>query len=212
MRLITVNICLLIFSLQTQAQTAIGGKIGVSIANVATNVSDPNAKSKIGVNGGFVFAYGIGNGKISFVGELLFTQKGGNNIVSGDVNRFYIEIPAMLRYGFSIVESFPLRIFINAGPYLGLGFGQRSGGDAYYNKDAGSTNVMEMGVAAGGGFMYPAGPGNIFVEGRYSYALTNLVNKTLERNEYTAISAGYLYTLKGKSQEEKDKTIAPGFE
>lgn len=191
----------------THAQIAIGGKAGVNVSNVIANQSSSNDQSKIGFNVGAVGSIGIGSsGKLFGVGELNFNQKGGTNKVSGTNNLGYIELAALLRYTIGFGEAFPLKLFLNAGPYLGIKTGRIADSTNY------NSNVAEFGLGAGGGLMIPVGPGNLFVEARYSVGLTNLVTQTLERNGVTSFSIGYLYTIKEKSTETQDKGVNGGFE
>jgi hypothetical protein len=117
-----------------------------------------------------------------------------------------LELAALLRYAIGFGESVPLKVFLNAGPYFGIKTGRSA------EITIGSSKAIEFGIGAGGGLWYPIGPGKIFLEARYNVALSNLVPETLERNEYTAISLGFLYTLKAKSSESQDKGVQGGFE
>jgi hypothetical protein len=202
-------ISLSMLSSLAHAQLAVGGKAGVNIANLAANqpIGAEIQESKIGFNVGAVGSLGIGSsGKLFGVGELNFNQKGGKNGVSGTNSLGYLELTALLRYTIGFGEKVPFKLFFNAGPYFGIKTGRKADIAAY------NSNIAEFGLSGGGGIMVPVGNGNIFVEARYSFAVTNLVPQTFERNRVTSISIGYLYTLKGKTEEAKDKGVQGGFE
>ena len=214
MKFTITSLFILLLIPNIQGQISVGGRVGANISNVATNGTTGNEKSKTGFHVGVIGSMPISkSGKLSVVGELVLNQKGGVNFVSGTNSSFYIELPVMLRYAFSITESFPMKVFINGGPYIGVMASRTADGGPDLkspNKDA--SNIMEFGLAGGGGLMYPLGPGSLFVEARHTFGLTNMVSSTLERNYFTSISIGYLYMLAGKSQEDQDKTIQGGFE
>lgn len=189
------------------AQIAIGGKAGLNISNVVANQSSSIDENKLGFNIGVVGSMGIGSsGRLFGVGELNFNQKGGKNMVSGANSLGYIELAALIRYVIGFGETVPFKMFLNVGPYVGFKTGRKADTTAF------SSNIAEFGVGGGGGLIMPAGPGNLFLEVRYNIAVTNMVSETLERNTLTSISVGYLYTLKEKTSEVKDKDVKNAFE
>jgi len=200
------------FSQGTRPSFGIGGKGGVNISYFADNFSV--GQSAIGANVGAVGIMNFGaNGTTSFVAEILFSRKGGANRASGKNEISAIDIPILFRFSKSIKEEIPLKLFFNAGPYIGVNFSRKVTGELplNYAKDF-STNFLELGLCAGVGVSYPIGPGALFLEGRYAFSITNVVPKSLENNRITSITLGYVYYLQGQTEEQKDKKIDSGFE
>lgn len=183
---------------------AVGGKVGPNFSTITDNFDKQD--SKIGFHVGVVGVMGFGkNGNSSLIGEILLNQKGGKNSVSGDNTIYGLDLPIMYRYTKTLKENLPLKLFFNAGPYVGMLLSRSATVKT-------SQQIGEFGFCGGGGLIYPLSIGQIFLEGRYSFALTNVVPETFERNRFTSISIGFIYNIKGKSQEDKDKKIDGGFE
>ncbi|MFN0049877.1 MAG: porin family protein [Cytophagales bacterium] len=206
----------LLFAAGIQAQSSnpsfsLGAKGGINIAFFADNFS--SGTSNIVGNAGAVGVMNFGkNGFTSLIGEILFNQKGGTNQSSGlnEINN--IDIPILFRYSKTIKEDFPMKLFFNAGPYVGMMVSRKKSDEPQYFAKDFKSNFLELGLCAGLGGMYPIGPGSVFLEFRYGFSVTNIVPQSFERNQISSISIGYLYHLQGKSQEEKDKKVDGGFE
>jgi hypothetical protein len=201
---IIVFFCIKVGAQNANPTFAVGGKLGPNFSTVVDNFD--NASAKAGIHIGAVGVMGFGkNGNSTLVAELLFNQKGGKNQVSGNNNVLALDLPILYRYTMVIKQDFPLKAFFNVGPYVGATLSRKAD-----NKT--NQRIGEFGIAGGGGLFYPISIGTLFLEGRYAISLTNMVPATLERNRVTSISVGFIYALKGKSQEQIDKTIDGGFE
>jgi hypothetical protein len=69
--------------------------------------------------------------------------------------------------------------------------------------DAINRKKLDIGVTGGVGFQFPAGPGSILVEGRYTHGLTNLNDSATSdtqkiRNRSFAAFAGYAIPIGGR--------------
>jgi hypothetical protein len=198
----------------SQLKLGFGGGVGVNFASLNSSFDYGN-KSKTGFHIGAIGTMAIGkNDNLFLVGGFDFDQKGGTNVVSGTNSTFYLGIPVLIRYTFSPKQDFPLKIFINTGPYIGMLLGRSVSNPlaTSSSENSNSASFFETGLAFGGGVLYPLGNGNLFLEGRQSFALSSLVKNSLQRNQMFTISAGYIYLLGAKSQEKADKTIDSGFE
>ena len=201
---LAVLFCIKVNAQSSNPSFAVGGKLGPNFSTVADNFDNP--QSKVGFHIGAVGVMGFGkNQNSSLVAELLFNQKGGKNTASGNNSISALDLPILYRYTMSIKEELPIKLFFNIGPYVGATLSRSA--DIKTNQ-----SFAEFGIAGGGGLFYPISVGTIFLEGRYALSLTNLVPQTLERNRVGSISVGFIYFLKGKNQEEKDKAVEGGFE
>jgi len=209
---ITILLIKAAFSQGSNPNFGIGGKAGLNITYFPDNYSI--GQSSTGANAGIVGVMDFGKtATTSLVAEILFNQKGGTNRVSGRNQISAIDIPILFRFSKAIKDELPLKLFFNAGPYIGLNFYRKSIGEVplNYAKDF-TSNLLELGLCGGLGVMYPIGPGVLMVEFRHGFSLTNVVPKSLESNQITSFSLGYIYYMKGQSQEKKDKKIDAGFE
>lgn len=183
------------------AQT-IGFKVGASFAKwdfeTATGGEDLETLTAF-MGGGFVR---FGLGRVGLQPELLVVTRGGEypaEAFEGDAKLKvdYIEVPVLL-----IV---PLTMGTGVAPYV---FGGPSfafeinckvetsavSGDA--SEDCSDNDLREstdIGATAGGGLSFPMGPGDLFVEGRYNWGLTNLAKGegTEIKSRTGAVLAGY---------------------
>lgn len=189
----------------------VGAKGGVNIAFFADNFS--SGTSTVVANAGAIGVMNFGkNGNSALVAELLFNQKGGTNKASGQNQISNFDLPILYRYSTSIKQEFPMKLFFNAGPYFGVVLARKTTStEANYAKDF-KSNFLEMGLCGGLGATYPIGPGNVFLEFRYGFSITNIVPLSSERNQVSSISLGYIYNFQAASQEDKDKKIQGGFE
>lgn len=200
------------FTYSFNPSLAVGGKLGLNAARLSDNYFG-GKKSRYAMHMGGVATMGVGKFENLFlVGEFLFNQKGGINLASGENRISTLDLPILIRYVAPIKKDFPLLFFINTGIYTGAIITRKVAGDADNYAAKFRRNYAEFGMCIGGGIYYPAGPGNVFLEARYAFGLTNVVSLSYERNRLTSFSIGYLYNLKGKSQEEIDKNVQSGFE
>jgi len=135
----------------------------------------------------------------------------------------YIEIPVLGRFTFGD----KIRFFVDAGPYVGFLVRARAvtkGTSAFYLDEAGtmpiiippatdpaefdlgadtdvkdSLKTMNIGLAGGGGLIYPLGPGELILEAHFQLGLTT-IQKDIETSGKSqtgaiVISLGYLLPL-----------------
>jgi hypothetical protein len=135
----------------------------------------------------------------------------------------YIEVPVMGRWA----GGGRLRFFLNAGPYVGFLVRAKavtSGTSALYLDEAGTTPVVippstdplivdlgaktdvkdslktvNVGVAGGGGVIYPLGPGDLILEARFELGLTTIQKDVATSGESRTgaviVSLGYSFPL-----------------
>jgi hypothetical protein len=190
---------------------------GISIPNIRGNANDKFSKGFKSRQGPFfgIFAEFPLASQFSLVAELNYASQGGKrdglqlitSLPPGlplppDTDLYadfrnetildYVELPVLVRVTF---ES-AVRIFLNAGPYVGYLVRARavtSGSSLIYLDEAGTmpivetpvsfdaeTDVMDSlkrwnaGVMGGGGFKYGLGPGDIILEARFQYGLVTI--------------------------------------
>ncbi len=148
---------------------------------------------------------------------LLFAEFNNETILE------YLEIPIMVRWGFGKTTRF----FINAGPYLGYLARARAltdGTSIVYLDEDGTIPVLvppenepltipldaetdvedslkktNVGLAAGGGAVFPLKPGNIIIEAHFQLGMS-VLQKDVPTNGSTktgaiVVSVGYAFTL-----------------
>ena len=188
-----------------------GGRAGLNISQFNDNFGGGSSAYGANVAGIGVMNFGK-YGYTSLIGELVFNQKGGTNRASGENRIYNIDIPVLFRFTKSIKENIPVKLFFNAGPYAGFMLARNVKPDSNSYAQDFKENFVEAGLCLGAGFIYPLGPGSVFLEGKYAFSISNVVQNSYERNRLTSISIGYIYQLAGKTQEQKDKKIDGGFE
>ncbi len=173
------------------AQT-IGFKIGPTFANLDIEDDDtPETLTSFG-GGGF-----IRFGALQL--ELLALTKGAEmdlDGVTGKLKVTHIEVPVLG------VFSLPAGPYLFAGPSVGFEVGcdiEVDDGEVSGEADCDvggdlERKKLDFSLVGGAGLQFPAGPGKILVEGRYSHGLTDL-NDAEEggsvKSRYFAIFAGY---------------------
>lgn len=122
------------------------------------------------------------------------------------VNR-YLQLPVMAHLS---IGGQKLRIFLNAGGFVGFQVGARLKGhnriDAYYQYDekyefdSRKDNRFEGGLLAGGGVKYDTKSWTFFAEGRFYYSLTDLQKDYMQHqipryNNTVLVQAGILFNF-----------------
>jgi hypothetical protein len=186
------------------AQT-IGFKLGASLANwSADDLDNTNLNSITGFAGGGHIRFGMGRLGIQL--ELLSITKGTEfEDLSGDddgkIGIEYVEIPLLLHVPLSLGSITP---YVFGGPSLAFEVScsvEEGGLDVDCDDPAGDIigrSSTDFGVSAGGGLGFPVGPGNLFVEGRYTWGLKNLNDSDVGpevKNKGALIMAGYEISL-----------------
>jgi hypothetical protein len=172
----------LLIAAPLQAQTTIGVKGGVNIANIDTNIPDISdlADSKTGFVGGAFATFGLGS-LFALQPELLYSQKGFKAEESGqsaELGLNYFEIPVLLKAQFKLAM---LRPAIYAGPVLSFETGcsfSMSGVsvDCDVGDDFSDRKKTEWGAVFGANLDFLVGSLTLILDARYQLGLTNLAD------------------------------------
>jgi len=196
----------LLIAAPLQAQTTLGVKGGINIANVDTNVSDISdlADSKTGFVGGGFVTLGLGS-LFALQPELLYSQKGFQADEFGEtvkLNTNYIEIPVLLKAQFKLAM---LRPAVYAGPVVSFETGcSLSALEVSVDcddemADVGDRKKNEWGAVFGANLDFILGPVILILDARYQLGLTNLADVPDSdeevKNRVWQIMAGVGFTL-----------------
>ena len=172
----------LLIAAPLQAQTTIGVKGGINVANVSTNVSDlPDViDSKTGFVGGGFVTLGLGS-LFALQPELLYSQKGfeaSEGDLSAQLGTNYIEIPVLLKAQFELAM---LRPALYAGPVVSFETSCNVsivGVSVECDDDEGFVDrkTTEWGAVFGGNVDFILGPVILILDARYQLGLTNLAD------------------------------------
>ena len=190
------------------AQLGIGARVGVNIATAnfekdLTNNPDYN----LGFQGGVVVEVGL----LDFFAiqpEVNFVQKGLKRIeLMGDapseheVKTYlnYIEVPVLFKgkFGGEMVKA-----YLMAGPTFGYAFDGMMKIEDMPDEDVSFDNLKraEFGLQFGAGVGVAAGPGTLFLDGRYGMGISD-INDLKDspygewRNDGFNIGIGYIFTI-----------------
>lgn len=190
-------------SIDSAAAQTIGFKVGPTFSNIDEDPDDTTVDESTltSFGGGGFIRFGFAG--LSLQLEALAITKGSKVEDEGgdddlELQLDYIEVP--------ITAMFSL----GNGPYLFVGpsFGfeidcdisvKFGGSENSFDCDDDSVDSFErkkldVGVTGGLGFQFPAGPGSLLIEGRYTHGLTNLNDSNTDgkiRNRSYAAFAGY---------------------
>ncbi|HEX9902158.1 MAG TPA: porin family protein [Acidobacteriota bacterium] len=156
-----------------------GPILGFSLAKQCEKDFDNSFKLGLAL-GGFV-AYKF-NSRLSFIGQLLFVQKGFRY---SDTDAFgpydsrltlsYLELPILARYTFG---SDTFQYFALAGPAFGLKLGGKFStdwdGESYESTDMSHYKGMDLGLVLGAGVGYPLCSGWLLFDVRFTFGLLNI--------------------------------------
>jgi len=191
MRKLLVAAIIVVFVLESvSAQTSLGLKSGINLANLTGDIGD-GFKSKIGFHAGAFIEFEISD-VFSFQPELMFSMQGTkakeNN---AKVNLNYLILPLIAK--FYVVEGLSLE----AGPQIGLllsGKINGGGSDGLDLKEV--TNNIDTGLTFGLGYKLDSG---IFFSGRYNLGLSSVDDSNGEfwgnktKNSVIQVSTGYRF-------------------
>ena len=165
------------------AQTTIGVKGGINVADVSTNVVDVSdlVDSKTGFVGGGFVTLGLGS-LFAVQPELLYSQKGFKAEEGGQsaqLNTNYLEIPVLLKAQFKLAM---LRPAVYAGPVvsfettcnldvLGVTFDCDDDDEGFDQR-----KKTDWGAVFGANLDFFLGPLTLILDGRYQLGLTNLAD------------------------------------
>jgi hypothetical protein len=193
---------MLAFVAAPAAAQTIGFKVGPTFANldIDDDASEPESLTSFG-GGGFI-RFGL------LQVELLALTKGaeqsfdfGAGPVDGKFKLTHIEVPV------TAVFSLGAGPYLFAGPSVGFEVScevEVDDGDVSAEADCDEGDELprkkfDFGLVGGAGIQFPAGPGSILVEGRYSHGLADLndddTDDTSVKSRYFAVFAGYSIRL-----------------
>ncbi len=194
----------LLVAIPLRAETRVGILGGANFATLNFSRVDPEVslRSKTFFGAG-ILVETVFSDKLSLQLEPMFLEKGGKieirdffgeNAV-GSLRFSYIELPVLLRLS---KPSGKARPYLILGPSVGYRFRAKAkdeitGEETDVDED---IEKWDFGVGAGGGLSVPAGRASVFVEGRYTWGLTN-VNKADEdikiKNRGAQVLAGVAF-------------------
>lgn len=163
---------------QTFAQFNIGITGGVNIASFDVKNEDDEISSRTLWNVGAVGEYKI-NDQFSIKTEPMFLKKGGIVEKSNEnpeliFDQAHLEVPIMLK--FSMGEK--NKVFLITGPTVGITLSSDLEADIEginFEADLKDlTESIDFGIGIGGGFSFDIYPGTLFIQGKYTFGLTNL--------------------------------------
>ena len=227
MKKLTLLVLSLIIVMTAQAQFLIP-KAGITLSKVDVEVSQ-GMKSRLGLMIGLGYNHPI-NEILSFQPELSFVQKGyrqdysmsDDDISIESKGKFiinFIEIPLQLKASFDAASN--LKVFLNAGPSIGIGLGGKYEADytfsfmgdsesmsldgkiKYGDSDDSDEetlfldNRLELGLQIGGGVLIAD---KIMIDLRYSHGLTSMTKESDDtskiKNRVIQFTVGYPIRLK----------------
>jgi hypothetical protein len=189
------------------AQMRIGAKGGVSFANMSLDPDeDIDTESLLGFVGGGEVQIPIGTGGVSVQPELLYIRKGFEETEAGETFKLqvdYIEIPLLLRYD---IPAAAVRPYVLAGGTVSfeascklVAEDETVSADIDCDDEAAGvdTESTDFGVLFGGGIAFPAGPGALFIEGRYGIGLADVDAEegSEAKHRVGAVMVGYSVSL-----------------
>jgi len=172
----------LLIAAPLQAQTTLGVKGGVNVADVSTNSIDlpTDLDSKTGFVGGAFATFGLGS-LFALQPELLYSQKGfgaSEGDLTAELGVNYFEIPVLLKAQFKLAM---LRPAIYAGPVVSfetscnldvIGVSVDCDGDEGFV----DRKKTDWGAVFGANLDFILGPVILILDGRYQLGLTNLAD------------------------------------
>lgn len=153
-----------------QAQVSIIPKGGITLSNISFDQDQAGQKSRMGYVAGLGLNIPITSDNFfSIQPELLYIQQ-GTRLSAGSYGLNYAQLPLLLKINFG-GEGFP--IYVNAGPSFGYLLNPPSRiGEITFN----DPKRLDIGLQFGGGFGVKAGPGNVLLDARYGFGITNINN------------------------------------
>jgi len=155
----------------TSAQTVIGAKAGINIANItfSGDGASLSADSRTGFVGGLFARFGIGS-PFFIQPEVLYSSKGSKSD-EATLAVDYLEIPVLFGAAFPLNES-ALKPMVFAGPAVGINLSCDDDGF-----DCGDeTKSTDFSLVFGAGIEYALSSVTLYLDGRYNLGLTNVVD------------------------------------
>ena len=182
-----------------QAQVSLIPKGGITLSNINFNEDRPDQKSRLGYVAGLGLNIPITSDNFfSIQPELLYIQQ-GTRFNGGSYGLNYAQLPLLLKINFG-VEGFP--IYVNAGPSFGYLLNPPASIGDYPLTD---PKRLDIGLQFGGGFGVKAGPGNVLLDARYGFGITDINNiangtdaQNKTKNNVFQFTVGYAIPLGGQ--------------
>jgi len=215
MKIICVKILLLFIvtisflQLRTVAQPSMGPKVGVSFSTFLPFNFDVQPHNNVHLPFGVAFNFKAGK-VFSFQPELLYIQKGfdfKNYHVNEKYNLNYIEIPAILKFTFSVQKKIngsfeigPYFAYLSSISYMYSDSLANKGKTVYYPYEY--INLFDVGLGVGIGTAYKTDNGNIALNIRYecgsflSYYFIFSGEEMSFLNSTFSIYLAYMFNLK----------------
>ena len=195
MKRIILTLLAVTFSIFAYSQPKIGLRAGMNISNalVKSEIVEINSKALVGYQIGLTLDQKISN-NLYFSTALLYSKK-GYQIKSFDVKHKinYLDIPLNIQYK---EEVGSVKVYGEAGPYLGIGLATKLKGDAIsvdteFGSGSGELKRMDVGLNFGAGVEIDKFKIGI----NYGLGLMNLenVDDSKIKNRNFAIFAAYIF-------------------
>jgi hypothetical protein len=169
---------------ETSAQTVVGVKAGIGIANLSLSESadELNLSSRTTFTGGGFATFGLGE-MFFLQPEVLYAPKGAKGDIEGVEATFaldYIEIPVLFGAAFDLGgSSVKPRVF--AGPSVAFEIGcdvsgTESGVSVSFecSEIELETKSVDFGLVFGAGVAFPLGSVQLIIDGRYDLGLSDI--------------------------------------
>jgi hypothetical protein len=192
-----ILICILSFALLNANAQRFGIKAGVALANARYEYTETSISTSnlIGFQAGLIGEIPISDA-IYLNSGALFSQKGTKFSILGMEIKFpvnYLEIPLNLAYKYDLG---PLKLFAQAGPYLGVGLSAKytSGSDEEkidFGSETDQMKRLDYGANFGGGIEI----GAVQIGVNYGLGLANISNDPDEtmKNGVLSFTVGLLF-------------------
>jgi len=174
-------------------ERTIGFKLGPSFSKMSLD-QDEGQKWLTKFTGGGFLSFDMGAFRLQ--PELTYVTKGGKREVagaSGDVSFDYVEVPVL--FVLPMGQGAGIRPSLYAGPAIAFEAGC-TGSLGGFDCEDGDRTKLDIGAMLGGGLAFPAGPGSLLVEGRFTFGLRNLVEVGTLKHRTGALLVGYSAVLR----------------
>lgn len=190
-------------AMEADAQIHIGAKGGISFSDVSLE-PDEDTESITGFVGGGEVRFPLGASGLWIQPEILYVRKGAEQTEGGFTSELkvdYVEIPLLVRFNIPAQAVSP---FVYAGGAVAFEASctlEETDGTVTLEADCEDggldTESTDFGVLFGGGLAFAAGPGDVFVEGRYNIGLVDVAaEEGVEvKNRSGAVMIGYSVSL-----------------
>ena len=155
-KIITSTLFSLVCCILYSQETSYGIKAGLNISNIDLNVKNATTEGRTGAYVGVLIDFKT-NTRFHIQPEMIISSEG---IKDGRIT--YLNFPVMLKYYF--VE----KAYFTAGPKLGILIDAKGGKEGLESKNI----AADVGV----GFDIP---GNVFLDMRYSFGITNILDENV---------------------------------